>query len=62
MHTLRLLERLLAVDHAALSIVRDLGLWAVVYSASFFVFANDQVRSLWTLLGMLGLLFGILYC
>lgn len=46
MHTLRLLERLLAVDHAALSIMRDLGLWDVVYSASFFVFANDQVRSL----------------
>ncbi len=43
MHTLRLLERLLAVDHAALSIVRDLGLWDVVYSAPFFDFANDQV-------------------
>ena len=43
MHTLRLLERLLAVDYTALGLLRDLGLWDVVYSAAFFGFAENQV-------------------
>lgn len=43
MHTLRLLERLLAVDYAALSLLRDMGLWDVIYSAAFFGFAEDEV-------------------
>ena len=57
MHTLRLLERLLAVDYAALSIVRDLELWDVVYSASFFEFADDQVRPM-DVAGNIGIIVG----
>ena len=42
MHTLRLLERLLAVDYTALSLLRGLDLWGATYSTSFFGFAEDQ--------------------
>ena len=44
MHTLRLLERLLAVDYSALSLLRELDLWGVTYSAAFFGFAESQAR------------------
>lgn len=44
MHTLRLLERLLAVDYASLALLRGLGLWDLVYSPSFFGFAEQQVH------------------
>ncbi len=44
MHTLRLLERLLAVDYSALGLLRELELWGVMYSSAFFDFAESQVR------------------
>ena len=44
MHTLRLLERLLAVDYSALGLLRELDLWGVMYSSAFFEFAESQVR------------------
>ena len=44
MHTLRLLERLLAIDYSALSLLRELDLWSVMYSTAFFGFAESQAR------------------
>ncbi len=44
MHTLRLLERLLAMDYSAPSLLRELDLWGVIYSSAFFGFAESQVR------------------